>query len=150
MPHVRQQVRNAIHAACAASGAVAAESVYKSRVHKFDAKQVPAIVVYGRGERIEDGTPGRQQPKVQRRWIRTHVYVGVTANENLEDELDALGLTVENKVFEDPTLGGLAQETRLTSTDTDLSAGADKGFGVLLMVFETLVLTLEGKAEQKI
>jgi hypothetical protein len=146
MPHVRQLVREGIRQKCEDSGAVPANDVHVSRVYKFDSNQVPAINVFTQGENVLPKTEGRKQPGIVDRKIITHVHIAATAENNLEDVLDGLALLVEDEIMKDPCLGGVAYETRLRMVQIDDDKGADRPLGVLMMVFESMVLTQEGDA----
>ena len=146
MAHVRTQVRNAITAALKTLTTVSASSVFESRVYKLDSGDLPAIVVNSEREDIETKGRGDGQPGRQTRDIQNTVIIALVNTDEIEDELDVISLEVENKIFEDHTLGGVAVSTHLISMERFLTEQTDKPFGLMKLVFVSRVITIEKDA----
>lgn len=151
--HVRQQCRNRItellEEADLKLGRVEV-NVFESRVYQLESRQLPAVAVYSKNQVVES-RKARKQPTIQDRFIQTRVVLAVVADELVENDIDCLALQVENKIATDPTLGGVAHTTFfMGSEEGALSSETDKPFALLDLLFESHVLTLEGKAERSI
>lgn len=142
MKHVRQQIREEITAKLQTIAGFA-DSVFPARVHPFNKDDLPAMVVRSEAEQIEKASQGNR-PGIQKRYIETAVYVFTRTQDNIEDAIDDLARLVEQKIFEDPTLGGVAAETVLTGIDPAIGGEPDAPTGAHRMAFVSLVLTKEG------
>lgn len=152
MPHVNQQVRNFITDTLTTAAFMLgpdAVKVYESQIYQLNSKQLPAVAVTSGGQAIET-RQARRQPSIQSRDIKVNVACAVIADSLVENDMDSLALMVENRIMLDPTLGGLAVSTYLTSVDPFLSRDGDRPFGILNLTFVCRVLTLEGQAEKSI
>ena len=146
MLHVRTQVRNAITAALKTLTTVPADSIFESRVYKLDSGDLPAIVVNSEREDIETKDRGDGQPGRQTRDIRNTVIIALVNTDEIEDALDVISLEVEDKIFEDHTLGGVAVSTHLISMERFLTEETDKPFGLMKLTFVSRVITIEKDA----
>lgn len=146
MAHVRTQVRNAITAALKTLTTVPAASVFESRVYKLDSGDLPAIVVNSEREDIETKGRGDGQPGIQTRDIQNTVIIALVNTDEIEDALDVISLEVEDKIFEDHTLGGVAISTHLISMERFLTEETDKPFGLMKLIFVSRVRTIEQDA----
>lgn len=146
MPHVRTQVRNAITAALKTLTTVPSTSVFESRVYKLDSGDLPAIVVNSEREDIETKGRGDGQPGIQTRDIQNTVIIALTNTDEIEDALDVISLEVEDKIFEDHTLGGVAVSTHLISMERFTTEQTDKPFGLMKLLFVSRVITIEQDA----
>lgn len=149
MSHVRTQLRDAI--ATALSGLPSlGTNVFKSRLYNLADGQIPAACVYFMKEDIENISPARVQPSLQRRDIRTAIVIAVKADDGeVEDTLDAVALEVEDKLFEDPTFNRLAVESSLLYAEKSIEE-IDQPLGLMLLVFSSIVITKEGDASKSI
>lgn len=146
MLHVRTQVRNAITAALKTLTTVPADSIFESRVYKLDSGDLPAIVVNSEREDIETKGRGDGQPGRQTRDIQNTVIIALVNTDEIEDALDVISLEVEDKIFEDHTLGGVAVSTHLISMERFLTEETDKPFGLMKLTFISRVITIEKDA----
>ena len=146
MLHVRTQVRNAITAALKTLTTVPSDSIFESRVYKLDSGDLPAIVVNSEREDIETKGRGDGQPGRQTRDIQNTVIIALVNTDEIEDALDVISLEVEDKIFEDHTLGGVAVSTHLISMERFLTEETDKPFGLMKLTFISRVITIEKDA----
>lgn len=142
--HVRQQAREFI--ATALQGIEGfGDKVFPGRVHAIPAKDLPAMVVKSEDELIERAVAKGNQPSIQKRHVETVVYVLTrTSTGNIEDTIDDLAILVEKAIFADPSLGGIASETVLTSIQPMTGQEPDGPTGVHRMAFVSCILTKEG------
>lgn len=148
--HVRTQARNFITAALKTLVSVPSASVFESRVYKLDSGDLPAIVVNSEREDIETKGKGSGQPGIQSREIQNTVIIAEVNTDEIEDALDIISLEVEDKIFEDPTLGGVAASTHLVSMERFTTEKTDKPFGLMKLTFSSRVITIEKDASQAI
>lgn len=146
MAHVRTLVRNAITAALKTLITVPSTSVFESRVYKLDSGDLPAIVVNSEREDIETKGRGSGQPGIQTRDIQNTVIIAEVNTDLIEDALDVISLEVENKIFEDHTLGGVAVSTHLMSMERFTTEQTDRPFGLMKLTFISRVITIEQDA----
>lgn len=147
--HVKQALRANMAALLETIPAVTGK-VYQSRVHPLSKDDMPCIIVKSGPESIDLPVKGRQSPALQKRLIVTEVYCFVRAKDKVEDALDEIAAIVENKVFTDYTLGGIAAETSLVGTDSYIGGEPSSPVGALLMNFLSTVYTKEGLPENAI
>jgi len=131
MTHPRQFIRQKV-AALLLNRTSAGKRVWPSRVRHFGAQRLPAIGVYT----VEEDSPvGDVSPRVYKRTVTVLVEVFATADENLDDALDALASEIEAVLMADPTWGGVVDDSSLEGTETGF-ASADEGerpFAALIM-----------------
>lgn len=152
MAHVRQQLRNyATQTLTDAKLKLGRErvNVYESRVYQLDSRQLPAIAVYS-GDTNIDSDSNQCAPNLQKRIIQTRTVLAVTADKLVENDLDDLGILVENLLTADPSWGGVAVWTKLVLCQSAYTDETDRPFGLLDLLWESLVITLEGNAEAAI
>lgn len=118
MTHRRQRIRE--FAVDQLSGAVSA-TVIGSRIHNWQAADLPGIAVYTLAEVSEAVTQSRQQERT----LTVAVEIYVLAAEDVDDVLDALCLEVERAMEIDWTFGGLALRSNLSQTRIGLDGAAD-------------------------
>ena len=142
--HIRQQVRNYISSKLKEIPELK-NSVYESRIHELARKDLPAALIFSETEMNEPATR-QNKPGIQKRMIETAVYLFATADDEIENSLDQLSEKVENKVFEDQTLGGIAVQTVLDNTNLLVGGDSDQPVGASRMSFVTTVLTQQGES----
>lgn len=142
--HIRQQVRNYISAKIREVPELA-NSTFESRIYELTRKDLPAALVFSETEMNEPATK-QNKPGIQKRLIETAVYVFATADNEIENSLDNLSEKVENKIFEDQTLGGLAVQTVLDNTNLLIGGDPEAPVGASRMSFITTVLTQQGSS----
>lgn len=162
MAHVTQQVRNYFTNTLDAAnfelpdlrGRPHDVKVYESRVYQLTIDDLPALAIYSRDENIETRFDRVCAQRPQFRDIQTSVVCVVVSEHRDQDfvdnRLDSLSVLVENKIFEDHTLGGLAHYTNLTNKTRIISEETDRPYGLLDLLFTSRVVTLEGNAESGI
>jgi len=151
--HVRQQCRNRITSLLEAADLRLGRKkvdIFESRVYQLSSRDLPAAAVYSKNQMV-DSRKARKQPTIQDRIIQTRVVLAIVAEELVENEVDCLALQVENAIAGDASLGGVAHTTYFRGTEEGVITGeTDKPFALLDLLFESHVITLEGKAEKAI
>ena len=144
MAHVRQQIRTRIGTLLTDGVSLVSSRVYGSRVYPLTEAKLPAITVYAGNETSALITMGA---KKLTRTVAINVDVYERATANLDDDLDAICVQVEEAIAADFTLSGLAKTTVLSSTDIDFSGEAEQPVGVARLTFDVLYHTDIGDVE---
>ncbi len=149
MTHVRQQVRNKITEVV--NGILSFDNnVFENRTYELRKEELPAAIIFSGPEIIERATEKHRQPGLQKRKIETSIYVFARSPQNIGDLVDALAVEVEEAIFADPTLGGLAAETIVLDCVTHIDAESDVPVGALRIALQSTVFTREGNPSQAI
>lgn len=128
--HPRQLIRVAAVAQLVGKTA-AQDRVFKTKVTPWKQQQMPGIAVY---TLEEDNTP--RLPDLDR--DLTLSILGVVEHRDdvdVDDELDALALEIEDAVNADPTIGGTATLTFLSNTKIDLVDEQGRPVGAVRLNF---------------
>lgn len=141
MSHIRIQVRDAI--ADVLRAGLPALSVYVHRIDPFEAADLPAVVVYLTGERIAQQITQMPQPRPQRRDIDLQIVAFHDGDAGLDGVHD-LCETIERKIFQNYSLGGLSINTRMTGVEIKATPGGDKTLHTVAMSWTVTVETREG------
>ena len=131
MIHVRQQIRETL-ADQLGDQPTSAARVYPSRVYPFDA--LPCLAVYTPLEENFEDAAVQGTHELRRLILRVECRAESIAG--VDDVLDALAAEVEAAVGQDRTLQGLAKDTYLISTTTELSDEGKRPTGVAVLDFE--------------
>src|ERR1700741_1060485 len=108
--HVRQQVRDRI-AVLVGQVPELTGKVFTSRTSELGADEIPAAIVVFEKEIIENKGGNRPMIGIQKRDIQTSVYVFARSLKEIEAQLDGLCAKIEQQVFTDSTLQGVAAQT---------------------------------------
>lgn len=141
MPHVRQQIREAV--AMAVTGlATTGANVVRSRM-KPRATGLPCLLVSTGDERVE--AIGISGPALLDRQLDVEVKGYAIAADNLDDTLDAIAAEVE-AVLGNTQLGGLVKSITLSGIDTDFDESLQQPAGVIALRFSANYLTVADDA----
>ena len=132
--HVRQQIRE--YFGTTLTGLTTTGSnVYESRVYPLDNGKLPALLIYTKSEVSMPIVIGTDRSMSRELSVVVEGYVKSTAN--FDDTIDTICKEVEEAIAADPTLGGLAKDTYIESTDIEFNAEAEKPVGYVTMTFLT-------------
>lgn len=146
MSHPRELIRTAIRDALLGKTNVGAK-VYRSRTSLHRARDLPLTSVYTLNEAIIEESL-KTSPRRYMRLLSVMVGsvvagrtddtvpgAGEDDDEFLDDAMDALASQIEAAVLFDETLGGLAGDCWLSSTQTSFEQNAERTVGLLAMTF---------------
>lgn len=161
--HVTQQVRNYFTNTLRAAGFESVPDfrrrsfpvkVFESRAYALEIDDLPALAIFSRDEELTTREDRACSPMPQTRDILTSVVCVVASQQRgddlIDNRLDDLALKVENEIFKDKTLGGIAHNTRLIKKVRTIDPDTDRPVGLLDCLFSSRVITLEGTAESTI
>ena len=132
--HVRQQVRE--YFGTTLTGLTTTGSnVYESRVYTLQENTLPSLVIYTKSETSEPIVIGTDRLMSRELLVLVEAYCKATSN--FDDTIDTISKEVEEAIAADRTLGGLAKDTYLESTEIEFNAEGEKPLGYVSMTFLT-------------
>lgn len=138
MAHVRQQIRERIASVLTTNVTLVSSRVYQSRVYPLTEAQLPAVTVYTGAETSGLQTIGT---KTLMRTVNINVDVYAKATADLDDDLDAIAVQIEEAIAGDFTVNGLAKDAVLISTDIDFSGETEQPIGMARLTFAVRYIT---------
>lgn len=147
MSHVKQQIRE--YFATQLTGLTTTGSnVYASRVYPLGSGKLPALLIYTHNESIEEQSFSSK--RVQTRTLEVVVEGYIRALSDFDDKVDDVCKEVEIALLDDPSLGGLAINTELSSAQCDYSGDGEQPVATLSMTFAVQYRTETGQPETAI
>lgn len=144
MTHVRTQIRDNV--ATQVTGlATTGSNVFKTRLYPITATKLPAILVYANSETNQ--AVAMKHPRLSDRELSLSIEGVAKATTSIEDTLDQIALEVEEAIYGDLTLGGIAKNVVLSSTDIEISADGDQPVGGIRLVYLVKYLVREDDPE---
>ena len=134
MAHVRKSIRE-YFGTTLNSLSTTGSNVFESRVYTLQDNALPALVIYTKSETSEPIVIGTD--RVMSRDLSVVVEGYCKATGNFDDVIDQISLEVEEAIAADRTLGGLAKDTYLESTEIEFNAEGEKPLGYVSMTFLT-------------
>ena len=132
MSHVRQQIRE--YFGTNLTGLTTTGSnVFESRVYPLDNTRLPALLIYTKSEASEPIVIGTD--RVMSRELSVVVEGYVKSTTNFDDTIDTISKEVEEAIAADRTLGGLAKDTYLESTEIEFNSEGEKPLGFVSLTF---------------
>lgn len=132
MSHVRQQIRE--YFGTNLTGLTTTGSnVFESRVYPLDNTRLPALLIYTKSEASEPIVIGTD--RVMSRELSVVVEGYVKSTTNFDDTIDTISKEVEEAIAADRTLGGLAKDTYIESTEITFNAEGEKPMGYVSLTF---------------
>ena len=132
--HVRQQIRE--YFGTTLTGLTTTGSnVYESRVYTLQEDTLPSLVIYTKSEASEPVVMGAD--RVMSRELSVVVEAYCKATSNFDDTIDTISKEVEEAIAADRTLGGLAKDTFIESTDIDYTGDGEQPVGYVTLTFLT-------------
>lgn len=157
MPHLRQQIRDAV--AARVTGLTTTQArVYLGRTRPLEQDHLPALFVFTRQEISRLLSLGRPRTtlrivdlKVEGRVQLAAQGAGVDTAQACEDLLEDIALEVERKMFgEDTTFGRLVKDLVLTGTVKTVTAAGDRHEGSMLLSFDVSYATREAAPDSAV
>jgi hypothetical protein len=130
--HIRQQIREYFGTNLTGLSTTGS-NVYESRVYPIENSKLPALVIYTKSETSEPIVIGTD--RVMSRELSVVVEGYAKATINFDDTIDTISKEVEEAIAADRTLGGLAKDTYLESTQIDFNAEGEKPLGFVSLTF---------------
>lgn len=130
--HRRREIRDAI-VGLVTGLATTGDRVEVGRTRPLPARHLPTLLVYT----VEE-TSGRQydgNPASLGRTVQVFIDGRVSAIEPPDDDLDQIAFEIEAAMRGDPTIGGLAFDSVLSSTLTDVKAEGTSHLGAIRLEY---------------
>jgi hypothetical protein len=132
--HVRQQIREYFGTTLTGLTTTGA-NVYESRVYTLQEDTLPSLVIYTKSETSEPIVIGTD--RVMSRELSVVVEAYCKATSNFDDTIDTISKEVEEAVMADRTLGGLAKDTYVESTEIEYTGEGEQPVGYVTLTFLT-------------
>jgi len=130
--HIRQQIREYFGTNLTGLSTTGS-NVYESRVYPIENSKLPALVIYTKSETSEPIVIGTD--RVMSRELSVVVEGYAKATSNFDDTIDTISKEVEEAIAADRTLGGLAKDTFIESTEISFNAEGEKPLGFVSLTF---------------
>ncbi len=132
--HVRQQIRE--YFGTTLTGLTTTGSnVYESRVYTLQENTLPSLVIYTKSETSEPIVIGTD--RVMSRELTVVVEAYCKATSNFDDTIDTISKEVEEAISADRTLGSLAKDTYIESTEIEYTGEGEQPVGYVSLNFLT-------------
>ena len=132
--HVRQQIRE--YFGTTLTGLTTTGSnVYESRVYTLQEDTLPSLVIYTKSEASEPVVMGAD--RVMSRELSVVVEAYCKATSDFDDTIDTISKEVEEAIMADRTLGGLAKDTYVESTEIEYTGDGEQPVGYVTLTFLT-------------
>lgn len=132
--HVRQQIREYFGTTLTGL-TTTGNNVYESRVYTMQENTLPALVIYTKSETSEPLVIGTD--RLMERALSVVVEAYCKAVSNFDDTIDTISKEVEQAIAADTTLGGLAKDTYLESTEIEYTGEGEQPVGYVTLTFLT-------------
>ena len=132
--HVRQQIREYFGTTLTGLTTTGA-NVYESRVYTLQEDTLPSLVIYTKSETSEPIVIGTD--RVMSRELSVVVEAYCKATSNFDDTIDTISKEVEEAIMADRTLGGLAKDTYVESTEIEYTGDGEQPVGYVTLTFLT-------------
>lgn len=144
MSHIRTRIRQNIVTTLTGLDNTGS-NCFDTRVFAVHNSILPAICVYTQSETVRYPSMGPPRTLIKRMSARIEVYVKTTGT--YDEMVDQICADIEEALYTDLTRGGLAEDTRITSLDTDFSADGDQPVMVGRLTCEVDYFAVEGSPE---
>lgn len=138
--HVRQQIREQFGTTLN-NLTTTGTRVYQSRVYPLATGGTPALLIYTKSEESAPEVMGANRLSTRNLMVAVEIYVKATSN--FDDTIDTSAKEVEIAVASDPTLGGLAKDCYLESTEIDFNPEGEAPLAFATLNFLTNYYVLE-------
>ena len=132
--HVRQQIREYFGTTLTGLTTTGA-NVYESRVYTLQEDTLPSLVIYTKSETSEPIVIGTD--RVMSRELSVVVEAYCKATSDFDDTIDTISKEVEEAIMADRTLGGLAKDTYVESTEIEYTGEGEQPVGYVTLTFLT-------------
>lgn len=132
MIHQRKVIRDAVKDLLLGN-TPAADKVFTNRPLPFEDASLPAIFIYALGEEVERSNVYDGELK---RILNLSIEARIKATASLDDEMDAIALTVEQLMGAEDALVDIALTVNLASTEMEIGADGIKPIGAIRLNYE--------------
>jgi len=143
MPHVRTAIRDDLITTLTGLTTTGAR-VYPSRVYPIQSSALPGLVIYTKSESADYATMTMGSGRTILRTLTAAIEAYVKGVTGYDDDIDDITAEVEVALAADPSLGGLAKDTRLISIEVEYSGEGDQPIAACMMNVEIDYTTSEG------
>lgn len=140
--HQRQQIRTAVTAALVAGVGSVSSRVFETRMAPLPQTKLPAVSVYDDEESVTSESRATAPRELDRTVLVSVVaWIALTEPASVEAALDAVSLEIERSMHADPTFGGVASNSVLSTTSKGLKVDGDRPMGAVELVYSVRYFT---------
>ena len=132
--HVRQQIREYFGTTLTGLSTTGS-NVYESRVYTLQENALPALVIFTKSETAEPIVIGTDRLLSRELSVVVEGYCKATSN--FDDTIDTISKEIEKAIAADRTLGGLAKDTYIESTEIEYTGEGEQPVGFITLTFLT-------------
>lgn len=132
--HIRQQIREYFGTTLTGLSTTGS-NVFESRVYPLENTKLPALVIYTKSETSEPIVIGTDRLISRELSVVVEGYCKTTTN--FDDTIDTISKEVEEAIAADRTLGGLAKDTYIESTEIEYTGEGEQPVGYVTLTFLT-------------
>ena len=121
----------------------AGSRVYMNRARPTWQEELPILLVYTNSEEVT--VHQVSNPFTYKRTMNLSVEIALEADEDIDDDLDAVGEQVEYVLYQDHSLGELVEDTRLIGTEFSIDKDGDNLLGSLKLTFEVIYYSVAAR-----
>lgn len=142
MAHIRKTIRDNLKTALTGL-TTTGNNISASRVYAI--RTLPAIILYTLTEESSYATIGL--PRTVERVLNVVAEIYVKGSSGYDDQIDQISLEIEEAIYADVTLGGIAKDTRLTGLDVQFRGDGDQPVGIGVVTIQVTYHTTEGSPQ---
>jgi hypothetical protein len=140
MAHVRKQIRSAMVTALTGL-TTTGSNVFESRVYDLASAKLPAIAVYSVNENLAYQSIGSNRLQLRSSIFGVEIYVKSASG--YDATLDQITVEVEEALYANRTFGGLAQDMKVMSLNTEVSDQGD-----MPIIYGTLEVEIQYQTDE--
>jgi len=136
----RKDIREKVFDILSTPAITGVASVFKNRQARLAPEELPAIIIYTKSESAEISNVA---PREYKRTMKMAVDVAkIDVSTVLTDDfLDDAAEEIEQRLFQNETLDGLASDLFLSDTEIDFITDAENEIGLLRLTFDVIYYT---------
>jgi hypothetical protein len=136
-------IREAVKAKLIAAATVAGSRVYENRMLPWRVAELPAIALYTDEESSQHNDSA---PRELERTLSLAIEAGASANDNVDDTLDAFAQQIERAMHADETFSGVCEDSWLAATELVISVDGNRPIAMLRMIYTVRYYTYAPEA----
>lgn len=131
----RKDIRAKVSDILSTPGITGVASVFKNRQQRLAPTDLPAIIIYTKSESAEIDIVA---PREYKRTLKLAVDIACidTSAVSVDDFLDDTADVIEQRLFQNETLDGLASDLKLSDTEIDFITDSENEIGLCRLTFD--------------
>lgn len=136
----RKLIREKVAAILGTPAITGVLAVFQNRQARVAPEEMPCILVYTKSESAEEAIAAPRQYRRTLKLVVEIVRMDVSATD-VDDFLDTVADEIEQRLFQNETLDGLASDTKLSDTEIDFITDSENEVGFCRLTFDVTYWT---------